>query len=89
MYQEILNTCYQLPCNCDECKWRGNYLTLCAGYIQAYNCSKTEKDADVGFSWFTQDGVVEVRAIKDIKKGKEILVWYGSSSDFSRVNKPS
>lgn len=74
---ELRHTFYLLPCNCEECNWRGKYFVASSGYLQLYNCSKTGEEADIELNWIIQERLVQVRSLKNIKKGKEILIWYG------------
>ena len=77
VHQSFRGMFYLLPCQCEECKWRGNYFIASTGYLQLYNCAETEEDAHVSLTWFIHERTVTIEAIKDIKKGEEILIWYG------------
>jgi uncharacterized protein len=72
--QNIRKFLWPLPCNCDECKYRGRPYTIASGFVQLYNHST---DSDVKLSYDTNKRIITITAIKDIKKNNEILVNYG------------
>lgn len=74
VYPEIRQICYTFPCECDQCKHRGNNFLLSSGYIQIYN---HDEDHDVNLEFLLAERIIRVRAIKDIPKDKEVFHNYG------------
>ena len=75
---EIRQICYTLPCNCDTCKHAGRNFVLSSGYITVYNHGDDD-DQNVKFVWKSQERVIQVVALKNIKKDSEVLHSYGSN----------
>ena len=67
---------WPLPCNCDECKYRGKVFTISSGFVQLYNHSD---DPSVSISFSTKTRLVTITAIKNIKKDQEIFINYGKN----------
>jgi len=65
---------WPLPCNCEECKYRGRPFTVSSGFVQLYNHS-TEPNVKIQFD--TKSRIVTITTVKDIKKDEELLINYG------------
>jgi len=72
--QNVRKFLWPLPCNCDECKYRGRVFAISSGFIQLYNHSE---NPSVGIQFNTKNRLVTVTTLKDIKKDEEILINYG------------
>jgi hypothetical protein len=77
VHDELKQLCYTLPCSCETCKHRGKTFIISSGYINLYNSSDGEDSSLVEFNYQTHKRLIIVTAKKDIKKGEEILHWYG------------
>ena len=67
---------YTIPCNCDTCKHAGGHLAIGSGNITIYNHGE-QGVRNVGFNWIPENKIIQVIAMKDIKKGEELLNTYG------------
>ena len=76
---ELRQICYTLPCGCDTCNYAGRHFVLSSGYINLYNTSDSMESRNVKFHWKADARVIQVIAVSDIKKGNEILHYYGDS----------
>jgi SET domain-containing protein len=65
---------WPLPCNCEECKYRGRPFTISSGFVQLYNHS-TEPNVRIQFD--TKTRIVTITTIKNVKKDEELLINYG------------
>ena len=74
VHSQIRQGCYPLPCNCEECKFRGRYFLITAGFVQIYNHSD-KPNATIDFS--RQERVARAVSKGPIEPGDEILVHYG------------
>ena len=75
MAPQMIQFCYTLPCKCKECKAKGNFMLISSGNLALYN--HKEEDWDVHLDYFPDKRFIRVTAIKDIKKGQEVLHNYG------------
>lgn len=62
-------------CPCEECKRHGGHFLMIMGYGQIYN---HQDDNNASIKFFLKEQYAEVRALRDISKGEEIFVNYGS-----------
>ncbi len=74
VYPELRQICYTFPCDCDQCKHRGNNFLLSTGFIQIYN---HDDNQDVHFEYLLAERIIRVRALKNIPKDKEVFHNYG------------
>ena len=74
--QNVRKFLWPLPCNCDECKYRGRVFAISSGFIQLYNHSETPS---VTVRFNTKTRLATITTIKDIKKDEEILINYGKN----------
>ena len=63
-------------CPCDECKKHGGHFLMVMGYGQIYN-HQDNNSAEISFN--LQGETADIVALRDIKKGEEIFVSYGSN----------
>ena len=75
MAPQMIQVCYTLPCECKECKAKGNFMLVSSGNIHIYNHS--DEDQDIDFDYFPDKRFIRVTAINDIKKGQEVFHNYG------------
>lgn len=73
---DIMNSCYIIPCDCDDCKTYGPHFIMSSGYLQLYNSSETEEDQDIFLKWSTNSRTAAIVAKRNIKKDQEILNFY-------------
>ena len=81
LQSKVRQTCWPMPCSCDECKFRGNNYALTNGCITLYNSVKEKEDDNwnATLRWDSKSRMVFVFARKDIPKDKEILLFYGTN----------
>lgn len=72
--QNVRKFLWPLPCNCDECKYRGRVFAISTGFIQLYNHSE---NPSVKIQFDTKTRLVTITTLRDIKKDEEILINYG------------
>jgi len=56
---------------------KSKYMTVVLGYGSMYNSSKKQNDNNAHYETDEENHIFVFRAIKDIKKDSEILIWYG------------
>lgn len=66
---------YTNTCPCDECKKHGGQFLMVLGYAQLYN---HQDNNNAAMQLHVQDEYAEIKALRDIKKGSEIYINYGS-----------
>jgi SET domain-containing protein len=71
---KVLQVSYFLPCKCEECKTKGEFLLLSSGFVTLYNHSGSK---NVECDFLPKQRLVRVTAVKDIKQGEEVFHNYG------------
>ena len=80
---KVRQTCWPVPCKCEDCKFRGNNIALTNGCITLYNSVRDvpldgdHEDWNAWMGWNRNKRIVSIVAKKDIPKDKEILLNYG------------
>lgn len=75
--KSIIRYAYSLNCSCDDCKKHGQKLMIPFGYGAIYNSADKEEEKNCNFYILSKDKVIVYKAIRDIKAGEEILLWFG------------
>jgi len=71
---QIFQISYFLPCKCEECKTKGEFLLLSAGNATLFNHSDSK---NIEFDFLPKQRIIKITAVKDIKQGEEVFHNYG------------
>lgn len=69
--------------------WHNGRGVIVSGYGSMYNCSNQAKDKNIDYSIIPEQRLFIFFAVKDIKKGSELLTWWGHDYYYSWCKMPN
>jgi hypothetical protein len=73
----IMQYAYRHWCDCSDCKKHGGVKVTPFGFGSIYNSAETQETANLEFWVLSKHRLIAFEATKEIKKGEEILTWWG------------
>jgi SET domain-containing protein len=73
----IIEYAYRHWCDCKECRTHGGLKITPFGFGSIYNSSETKDTANIMHWIFANHRLIAYEAIKEIKKGEELVSWFG------------
>jgi len=74
---DVARFCLTYPCTCETCKELGRLMLLVAGHFMQYNCCEHENERTIKYHYNSKSNIITAIAANDIKRGEELLAWYG------------